>query len=116
MFSFTATAALVAGTFLLASGSARAAAEPDAMPIFDENYIKMSGIAPFVSGSSAAFNRRAQYSHDGAGGIESFSYGQDISKETSYRIDGKLLPGAGDYLADFKITKKEVGSFEAGYK
>jgi hypothetical protein len=111
--TLTRAAALVAGALFALTGSLRAA-ETDALPAFD-NYIKVSGTLPSVSGSKAAFERRAQYSKDGAGGIEAFNYDQDLSKETAFHADGHLLPGAGDYLAQFKLTKTEVGSFEMGY-
>jgi hypothetical protein len=105
----------VAASLVVLSGFARAA-DVDALPSFSENYIKVSGITPWVDGSSAAFQRRAHYSKDGAGGIEALSYTKELSKETNYQVDGRFLPGAADYLAQFKLTKNEVGSFEAGYK
>lgn len=109
------TAALVAGAFL-ALASARAAADTDAMPVFSDNYVKVIGTAPFSNGSSAGFNRRMQFSHDGAGGIADLRYSQEVSKETSWELDGRVLPGAGDYLGEIKLTKNEVGSIDVGYK
>ena len=112
---FSRSATIVAGLALALTSAVRAD-ESDAMPTFTDNYIKVSGLLPSPSGSKAAFQRRTQVSKDGAGGIEALNYGYDLSKETNLQIDGKVMPGAGDYLAQFKLTKNEVGSFEMGYK
>ncbi len=108
------TAGLLAGA-LLALPSVRAA-EADALPAFEDNYITVSGQVPTLSGSHAAFQNRTQIARKGAGGIEEFNYTVDLSKATTLQVDGRALPGAEDYLAQFKLTKNEVGSFEAGYK
>jgi hypothetical protein len=112
--SLLRTAALaVSAILLLGRGQA---AEADAFPTF-ENRIKFSAAgAAFNDGSKAAAQRRTHLPSMGAGGIEAFSYNREISKETSWQVDGKALGNAGDYLAQFAITKNEVGSFEAGYK
>src|SRR4051812_8014706 len=91
IISLPRTAALVAGAFLALAVTARAAADADAMPVLEGNTIKISGLAPFSNGSSPSFNRRMQYSHDGAGGIESLSYGLELSKETTFQLDGRAL-------------------------
>jgi hypothetical protein len=52
----------------------------------------------------------------GEGGIEDLRLSNDLTKDTSLQVDGHLLPGAEDYLGEFRITKEEVGSVEAGYK
>ena len=109
------SAALVAGALLALSGSL-GAAETDELPTFNENYIKVSGTIPSFNGNGAASQRRTQYSHDGAGGIEDFNYTAEVAKDVTSQVAGHLLPGAGDYLAEFKLTKNEVGSLEVGYK
>ena len=113
-FFLPRTAGLLAGAFVALSGTR--AAEADALPVFAENYIKFSGQIPTLSDSHAAFQNRTQIAKKGAGGIEEFNYTADLSKETNLQIDGRVLPGAEDYLAQFRLTKNEVGSFEAGYK
>ena len=112
--SLLRTAALaVSAILLLGRGHA---AEADAFPTF-ENRIKFSATGTsFNEGSKAAAQRRTQLPSMGAGGIEAFSYNREVSKETSWQVDGKALGNAGDYLAQFAITRNEVGSFEAGYK
>ena len=112
--SLSRAAGLLAGALFALSGAR--AAETDAMPVFESNYIKVGGNLPSVSGSKAAFQKGTLLSKSGAGGIEDFNYTADLSKVTTLQIDGKALPGAEDYLAQFKFTKNEVGSFEAGYK
>lgn len=113
-FSLSRAAGLLAGALFALSGAR--ATEADALPVFDTNYITVGGNVPAVSGSKAAFQRGTMLSKSGAAGIEAFNYTVDLSKETALQIDGKALPGAEDYLAKFKVTKNEVGSFEAGYK
>ena len=113
-FSLCRAAAIATGLVLALSGAARAA-ESDTMTDF-ENYIKFSGYAPDLSGSHAAFERRMQTVHDGAAGIEDANYNYDLTKDINLQIDGKAMAGYEDYLAHFKLTKTEVGSFEAGYK
>src|SRR5436190_15135593 len=111
------TAGLVAGMLLLV-GRSSAAADADAFPVLsDSNYIRFSATgSSFNDGSKAAAQRRTQLPSMGAGGIEAFSYGKDIDKVTSWQVDGKALGNSGDYLAQFKMTKNEVGSFDVGYK
>lgn len=108
-------AGLVAGTALLLARPALAA-EADAMPVFDENYIKFSAGGMDIKGSKAAAQARTQVPKVGAAGIEAFNYTRELSKETSVIVDGQALPGAENYLAQVKFVKNEVGSFEAGYK
>jgi hypothetical protein len=110
------TAGLLAGVLILPSSPLRAAAETDALPTFDENYIKVSAAGMDISGSRAAAQRRTQLPKVGAAGIEAFNVTRELSKVTSLVIDGQALPGAEDYLAQVRMEKKEVGSFEAGYK
>ncbi len=112
------SAGLWAGT-LLAAASAWAAGtakpESDAFPVL-ENYLTVSGQYPWLDGNEAAFQTRTRIAKSGAGGIEDLRYSQDLGKGLSYQIDGHLLPGAEDYLGQFRLTKEDVGSFEAGYK
>jgi hypothetical protein len=113
--SLLRAAGLVAGALLLVGRTY--AADTDAFPVFENNYIRFSATGgSFNDGAKAAAQRRLQLPTMGAGGIEAFSYGKDISKETAWQVDGKALGNAGDYLAQFKMTKNEVGSFEVGYK
>ena len=92
------------------------AANADAFPTYDANYIKLSAGGSSVSGSSAALQARTQHAKSGTAGIEDFNYTYDLSKETNLQVDGKAMPGNEDYLLKFLVTKNELGSFEAGYK
>lgn len=119
--SLTRAAGLLAGAlFVVASvplaRAAASTAEADALPAFTENYIKVGGNAPELSGSHTGFQRGTQIAKRGTGGIEEFNYTVDLDKQTNLQVNGRALPGAEDYLAQFKVTKDKVGSFEAGYK
>lgn len=116
---FTRMAGLMAGALLTFSGAviARAAnAEADALPTFTENHIKVSVAPAAASDSKAAFQARTQTFRKGSAGIEEFNVTQELDKTTTLTVDGRALFGAEDYLAQFKLAKNEVGSFEAGYK
>lgn len=108
------TAGLFAGAMLVLA-SVRAA-EADAFPTYDNNYVKLSAGGASVTGSGAAYQARTQNATSGAAGIEEFNYGYDLSKDTNLQIDGRVLPGNEDYLAQFRLTKNEFGTLEAGYK
>ena len=113
--SILRNAGLVAGTCLLAAGLK--AADADAIPVFSDNYIKFSAAGyNFNEGSKAAAQRRTQLPSMGAAGIEAFSYTKEVDKATNWTVDGKALGNSGDYLASFKLSKNEVGSFDVGYK
>lgn len=108
------SAGLLAGALLTLAGVR--AAEADALPTFDTNYIKVSTQGVMVSDSKAAFQKGTQMSRTGTAGIEEFNYTYDLSKETNLQVDGHLLAGSEDYLTQFKLTTGEVGSIEIGYK
>jgi len=105
--------ALFAITSTWAAGTAKP--EADAFPVLD-NYITVAGQYPWLDGNESAFQTRTRVAKSGAGGIEDLQYSQDLSKGTTFQVDGHLLPGAEDYLGEFRLTKEDVGSFEAGYK
>ena len=118
-YLITRTAGLLAAALMAATGAHAAAAanaESDALPKFEENYIKISGVGTSLSGSKAAAQARTQIPKVGSGGIEEYNLTKELSKETTLQINGRAMVGAEDYLAQFKVTKNEVGSFEAGYK
>jgi hypothetical protein len=106
---------LVAGAASLLAVPARAA-DSDALPKFDENYMKFSAGGMDMKGSKAAGQARTQVPKVGAAGIEAFTYTKELSKETSVATEAQALPGAENYLASVKVTKNEVGSVEVGYK
>jgi len=117
--SLNRTSGLLAGvTLVLASVSAWGAgnAEPDAFPVFDNNYIKLSGQTGSINGDNAAFQTRTQQAKGGNGGIEDLRIGKDLSKDVTLQIDGKAMAVTDDYLASFLLTKNDVGSVEFGYK
>ena len=91
--------------------------DTDALPATaDTNHISFGGEASAITGSSTAYQTRAQISKNPAGGIEDLNYSTDISKSTNVLVAGHALAGAEDYLGLFKVTKNEVGSFDIGYK
>jgi len=105
---FTASLAVVA---------ARAAdPKPDTVKLEGENLIKVSAQATDFSGHRAASQARTQIFRNVSGGIEELTLGHELDKTTTLQIDGRALPGAEDYLAQFRLTRTEVGSLEMGYK
>ncbi|HVS52861.1 MAG TPA: hypothetical protein VHD62_10955 [Opitutaceae bacterium] len=121
IFSLSRASGLLAAALFIAGGAAPAraaapAAESDALPTFTENYVKVSALGASMGGSHAAFQKATQISKQGTGGIEEFNYTKDLDKTTSVQVDGRALPGAEDYLAQFKLTRENVGTFEAGYQ
>lgn len=118
IFSHVLRAGIVSGSVLLLSGAEiRAAdkAQSDAFPNY-ESYIKVSGQAASITGNEAAFQNRTGRPSDGGVGIEDLHLSKDLNKTTTLVIDGKALTGSEDYLAQFKVTKNEVGSVDVGYK
>jgi hypothetical protein len=119
-FSSSRAAGLLAGVLIACTSSFAsdtAKTESDALPNFaDSNHITVAGIGASTSGSKAAFKRGTQLTTSAAGGIEEARYTKDLSKATAFEFDGRLLPGLEDYLAEVKVTKTDVGSFDAGYK
>jgi hypothetical protein len=71
---------------------------------------------PFLSGNKPAYQTRTQNAKTGAGGIEEFNITRELSNETTAVMEGRILPGAEDYLGKFTVTKNEVGSVTGGYK
>lgn len=109
---FVGTALALPGTRMSA---ADAPAQADAFPA-PENYITVSGVAPFMSGDRAAFDTRTGTPSAGSGGIESMSYAKDLSSNSTVTVNGHALGGSDDYLADLKLNTNEVGSIDTGYK
>src|SRR5687767_6624708 len=98
---FSRRAGLVVGALLLTTRVGAAASEADALPIFNENYIKFSAAGMDIKGSKAAAQRATQLPKVGAAGIEAFNYTRELSKTTTYVMEGQALPGAEDYLLKF---------------
>lgn len=92
------------------------AAEADAFPEFESNYIVISAGGADIKGSKAAYQARTNNAKTGAAGIEDMRFDYDLKDKTTLQIDGRALAGQEDYLLKFKIAKDEVGSFEMGYK
>lgn len=113
-FNFSRTVGLLAGALLVLS-TARAA-EADAFPTAENNYVKIGASGASLNGSTAAYQAAKQETKSGAAGIEDLSYGYDLSKDVNLQVDGKAMPGAEDYLLQFRLTKNEFGSIEAGYQ
>ena len=101
----------------LAVVAARAAdPKPETVKLEGENTIKVSAQATDFSGHRAASQARTQIFRNVSGGIEELTLGHELDKTTTLQIDGRALPGAEDYLAQFRLTRAEVGSLEMGYK
>lgn len=92
------------------------AAEADAFPAFDGNYITFSAGGADIDGSKAAYQARTQNAKTGALGIEDMRFDYDLKDKTTLSVTGRALAGQEDYLLSFKLAKEEVGSFEVGYK
>lgn len=114
-FSFALrTTGLVAGLALLSVTVG--AAESDALPTFETNYITVSAGGADVKGSKPAYQARTATAKSGAAGIEDMRFDYDLKDKTSLSVTGRALAGQEDYLLSFKLTKEEVGSVEVGYK
>lgn len=113
-FSLSRPVGLLAGALLAAANVS--AAEADAFPVLDNNYITFSAAGNEMSGSKAAFQARTQNVQSGALGIEELKFGYDLKDGSSMQIDGRALAGPADYLLQLKWAKDEVGSFDMGYK
>lgn len=111
---FLRTAGLVAGTMLLTAGAV--AAEADAIPTFQNNYLKLAVGGAAIDGSEAAYQARTQNYKAGAIGIEELRFEYDLGNDTTLQLDGRALAGQEDYLLSFRVTKEEVGSVEFGFK
>jgi hypothetical protein len=114
LFHFRCVANIVLAAVALISGAR--AAEADAFPVFDNNYVKLGGGQTWFNGSKDAAQARTQLAKNGVWGVEELRYGYDLSKDVNLQLDARVLPAPSDYLLSFKLTKNEVGSFEVGYK
>jgi hypothetical protein len=104
-----------AAALLCAGVPARGAAVvKDAFPTY-ESYIKLSGQTPWVSGNSAAYQKRTQSRADGSAGIEDLHLSRDVAKSTTLLVDGRAMAGAEDYLLRVNVTREGVGAVDAGY-
>jgi hypothetical protein len=115
-FFLHGAASLLALSLCAVPASAASASEADALPVFNENYIKFSAGGISYDGNKASGQARTQVPKVGAAGIEAFNYTKELSKVTTMIVEGQALPGAEDYLLSVNLTKNEVGSFEAGYR
>src|SRR5690349_2819234 len=110
-FRFLVLSALAA----LAGAGPLAASDSDAFPTF-ESFVKLGAQGVSITGDKNAYAQRFRSPSEGGVGLEGLHYYRELSRETSYTLDGRALAGVEDYLASFKITKLEVGSFDVGYK
>ena len=108
------TTGLAAGLALLSVSVG--AAETDALPTFDNNYITFSAGSADIDGSKAAYQARTAQAKTGAAGIEDLRFEYDLKNKTTLTVTGRALAGQEDYLLNFKLAKQEVGSVEVGYK
>ena len=108
------TTGLSAGLAILSLSAG--AAEADALPEFDTNYLKFSAGGADINGSKAAYQARTRNAKTGAAGIEDMRFDYDLKDKTTLTVTGRALAGQEDYLLNFKVAKEEVGSLEVGYK
>ena len=114
-FTFALRATGLAAGLALMSVSG-GAAETDALPAFETNYITFSAGGADINGSKAAYQARTATAKTGAAGIEDMRFDYDLKDKTTLAVTGRALAGQEDYLLNFKLAKEEVGSFEVGYK
>lgn len=108
-------ASLALGLAIVPTHGADKRAQADAFPRF-ESYIKITGLAPSVSGKDSSYARRLQMPANGTYGIEALHFAKDVNNDSTVEFDGRALTGSENYLGAFKFTKNEVGIFEVGYK
>jgi hypothetical protein len=112
--SLLRVAGLVAGAALLLS-PVRLLGAGDGFPEF-KNHVTISATAPSVTGNKAAFQQRAQQYQKFGGGVEDLHFTKDVAKGVNLEVDARVLQGAEDYLGQFRLTKNEVGTIDAGFK
>jgi hypothetical protein len=110
---WSATLALAFG--LIGAGLRADPKDTDAFPTYD-SYIKVSGLAPSVTGNGASYAQRAQTPDWGSYGIEDMHLSKDLDDATNMIINGRALVGAEDYLGQIKLVRTDVGTVDVGYK
>jgi len=110
------TAGLLPAACLAVVTTRAADSKADTVKIEGDNVIKVSAQATDFSGHRAASQASTQVFRNLSGGIEELAVGHELDQTTTLQIDGRALPGAEDYLAQFRLTRFEVGSLETGYK
>ena len=85
---------------------------------FDAEYpnhviLGLGGVS--VSGDEAQFAKRNRIGEEFWGGLESLRYRGEQGEGLLLDVQGRILPGIGDYLAKLRITKEDLGFLEVGY-
>lgn len=107
------TSGLIAGSLLALSAQA-ADTEKDALPQ-PENYVTFAGQLTKASGDKAAFEAQSATARHGFAGIEDLQYTKSLEKDYEMNLSGHALVGNADYLATFKLSNAEIGTFDLGY-
>jgi hypothetical protein len=69
-----------------------------------------------VDGNRAAFQQRHQLPAGAFGGVESFYYEQDVTKQTTFRVEGRSIFEGHDYLLNLELVNPEFGYVRAGFR
>lgn len=78
------------------------------------NWLDLTLGGAIVDGNDAAFQHRTGHPSGLFGGSSSFHYQQDVAEGTTFKVDGRGLFGAYDYLLELDLSKEDVGYLRAG--
>ncbi len=80
-----------------------------------DNWIELGVGGTIINGDAAQFKQEHRVSGDVFGGIQDLHYEQNISKDTSFSIDGHAIFDNHDYDLKLELTKQGLGYIQAGY-
>lgn len=81
------------------------------------NWISAGGGAVWVDGDTASYQRRHQTDRRGFGGIEEFSFSQEVGKDTTFTVKGKSVLGSGEHRIGMRLQNSATGLYlDAGFR